>query len=82
VDAKNERSAAYYQARGFIPFPSMPLRLFIHIDTVRRHSAPRERSRSAIRLTAFLPSAFETNLEPNSRLGRSCQEVDERGNQH
>ena len=36
VDAKNERSAAYYQAHGFIPFPSTPLRLFIHIDTVAR----------------------------------------------
>ena len=36
VDAKNERSAAYYQTHGFIPFPSTPLRLFIHIDTVAR----------------------------------------------
>lgn len=36
VDGKNERSAAYYQAHGFIPFPSAPLRLFIHIDTVAR----------------------------------------------
>ena len=34
VDAKSERSAAYYQGHGLIPFPSTPLRLFIHIDTV------------------------------------------------
>jgi len=34
VDAKNERSAAYYHAHGFIPFPSAPLRLFKHIDTI------------------------------------------------
>ena len=29
VDAKNERSAAYYQQHGFIPFPSAPQRLFM-----------------------------------------------------
>ena len=34
VDAKNERSAAYYEGHGFIPFPSAPLRLFIHIETI------------------------------------------------
>ena len=34
VDAKNEKSATYYQAHGFTAFPSEPLRLFIHIDTI------------------------------------------------
>lgn len=34
VDAKNERSATYYQTHGFTAFPSAPLRLFIHIDTI------------------------------------------------
>ena len=33
VDAKHEKSAAYYQAHGFIPF-SAPLRLFMHLDTI------------------------------------------------
>lgn len=34
VDAKTERSAAYYQTHGFTAFPSVLLRLFIHIDTI------------------------------------------------
>jgi ribosomal protein S18 acetylase RimI-like enzyme len=34
VDAKHEKSAAYYQGHGFIPFPSAPLRLFMHLDTI------------------------------------------------
>ena len=40
VDAKHERSAAYYQAHGFIPFPSAPVRLFMHLDTIARALAP------------------------------------------
>ena len=40
VDAKHEKSAAYYQAHGFIPFPSAPLRLFMHLDTIARAFAP------------------------------------------
>jgi hypothetical protein len=36
VDAKHEKSAAYYQTHGFIPFPSAPLRLFMHLDTIAR----------------------------------------------
>lgn len=34
VDAKHEKSAAYYQGHGIIPFPSAPLRLFMHLDTI------------------------------------------------
>jgi hypothetical protein len=40
VDAKHEKSAAYYQVHGFIPFPSAPLRLFMHLDTIARAFAP------------------------------------------
>lgn len=34
VDAKHEKAAAYYEAHGFIRFPSTPLRLFMHLDTI------------------------------------------------
>lgn len=40
VDAKNDKVAAYYQAHGFIPFPSAPLRLFMHLDTIAQALAP------------------------------------------
>jgi predicted GNAT family N-acyltransferase len=36
IDAKSEKSAGYYQARGFIPFASAPLRLFMHLNTIAR----------------------------------------------
>lgn len=34
VDAKHEKSAAYYRSHGFIAFPSAPLRLFMHLNTI------------------------------------------------
>jgi predicted N-acetyltransferase YhbS len=40
VDAKHEKSATYYQAHGFIPFSSEPLRLFMHLDTIALALAP------------------------------------------
>ena len=40
VDAKHERSAAYYQAHGFVAFPSAPLRLLMHLDTIAKALAP------------------------------------------
>lgn len=40
VDAKHEKSAVYYQALGFMPFPSAPLRLFMHLDTIAHALAP------------------------------------------
>ena len=33
VDAKDDRGRAFYQAHGFIPFPSRPNRLFLPIET-------------------------------------------------
>ena len=36
IDAKNEKFATYYHTHGFIPFPSAPLRLFMHLETIAR----------------------------------------------
>ena len=33
VDAKDERGRAFYQAHGFIPLPSRPMRLFLLTET-------------------------------------------------
>jgi hypothetical protein len=36
VDAKDERSKAFYQKYGFEPFPDRPLRLFILTATIQK----------------------------------------------
>ena len=36
VDAKNDRSHAFYERYGFIPFPSSPRRLFLPMQTLEK----------------------------------------------